>query len=71
MPKGKNFDVENPNIKTTFNNAHQFYLQSNVTMPNGGSLINQIADNPHNHADLSILASVGMIILAVNTAMFI
>jgi hypothetical protein len=71
MPKGKNFDDGNTNMKISFNNSNQFYPQSNVTILKDGSLVNQIADNPHNHAGLSILASIGMIILAVNTAMFI
>lgn len=62
LPKGKNFDEESMN---------KIYLQSNITIPKHGSLIDQFADNPRNHAALSTLASVGIIILVVNIPMFI
>ncbi len=55
IPKGKYFDG----------------INTNITKPKSGSLIDQYADNPHNHASSSILATIGIIILTVNVAMFI
>jgi hypothetical protein len=69
MPKGQNSD--SVNMKTSFNNANQFYPQSNRTILKGGSLVDQIADKPNGDTSLSTLISVWMIILAVCTAMYI
>lgn len=71
IPKSKNFDDENQNMKTSFNNANQFYPQSNITMPNARVSINQIADKSNNHASLSTFVSIKVLLLAVYIAMFV
>ena len=57
-------------MKFSFNNTHQFYVPSNVTISKDRPFINRIADNPHSLACLSISASVWIIILAVNATIF-
>ena len=43
IPKGKNLDNINTNVKSSyFNQGNQFYLQSNVTIPKDGFIITQI-----------------------------
>jgi len=55
-------------MKTSFNNPN---LRLNITKPKGGYLIDQFADNPRNHASLSTLVTIGIIILAVSATIFI
>jgi hypothetical protein len=67
MPKSKQSENVNTNMRTSFNNANQFYLQSNVTIPTR-SIADHIADKPNNFARLCAWPSVWMVLLAMSTA---
>ncbi|CAF1360086.1 unnamed protein product [Adineta steineri] len=70
IPKQKQTEYVQPNIRTSFNNANQFYVQSNGTISNDKPLVARIADNPHGHASLSACISLWILIIAVGATIF-
>ncbi|CAF1444755.1 unnamed protein product [Rotaria sp. Silwood1] len=69
-PKEKFSDYIDTNIKSILHSTNQFFQESNITIVKKEILIEQIADHPHNYARLTVLNSVWMISLVLNTLMF-
>jgi hypothetical protein len=66
IPKGKPSDIIFTNVKSTyFDQGNQFYLQSNVTIPKDGFIITQIRDYSRNHACLSTINWILLIIILI------